>query len=138
MIKAITYNGKEFVFKGKKGNGLIRFVLEGVKKYVADHNGITFSQLKLSFPDTLQNDSDHKRETIPLGVFANKNGLPLNKQVRYFFKEDEQIKLKDGTVIVVCNQWGQENRTTCGNFLPFVNHVKDDLKLNLVIEEGNR
>lgn len=133
MIKAITYNGKVFIFNGKSGNGLNRFVLEVVKKYVADHNGITFSQLKLSFPDKLQNNRDHQRETIPFGVFANKNELPLNRQVRYFFEENEQIKLKDGTVIVVCDQWGQETATGHENLLTFVGHVKDVLKLDLKI-----
>lgn len=133
MIKAIKYNEKGFVFKGRKGNGRNRFVLEAIKQYIADYKGITFSQLRLAFPSTLQNKGAQS-----LGVFANKNEVPRNKKVRYFSKNNEEIVLDDGTVIVVCTQWGQENRTTCGNLLTFVNHVKNVLKLKLDIEWGDR
>jgi hypothetical protein len=138
MIKAITYNEKKFVFHGQNCNGLNRFVLEVVKQYVADHNEITFSLLKLSFPDRLQDNRERRKETHPLGVFADKNKVPLKKQVRYFFEDDEQIKLKDGTVIVVCDQWGQAKNSGRDNVIPFVNYVKDELKLALVIKEGDR
>lgn len=101
--KTVTYrNNDKFTFNGQEyGKGpLVRTL---VAQYVADNPNTTLKKLKEVFPDDLM-----KR----FGIFQDidkAREISGKKYDRYFFKEEHQIKLKDKTVIVVCNQWTSEN-----------------------------
>ena len=77
-----------------------RLVLEVVKKYVSEHAGITFDELRGVFYDKLQGS---------FGVVRMKSDIEQQKQIRYFYKDADTITLDDGTKIVVSNQWGKDN-----------------------------
>jgi len=129
MIRRIVYKEKEFCFNGRRGNGLKRFVLEVVAQYVSKHPEITFNELKNVFPDALQNNREHKKESKPrLGVFAKITAVRDEK--RYFI--ESEVVLKDCT-IVVCTEWGQLTKTGHENLLSFVKYAQDRLKLDLEI-----
>lgn len=75
-----------------------RLVLEVVKKYVSEHSGITFDELRDVFYDKLQGS---------FGVVRKMEDIPDKQKIRYFMKEI--IELDDGTKVVVSNQWGKDN-----------------------------
>ncbi len=77
-----------------------RLVLEVVKKYVAERAGITFDELRNVFYDKLQGS---------FGVVRMKSDIEQQKQIRYFYKDEDTITLDDGTEVVVSNQWGKDN-----------------------------
>ena len=77
-----------------------RLVLEVVKKYVAEHPGITVDELHDVFYDKLQGS---------FGVVRMKSDIEQPKQIRYFYKDADTITLDDGTEVVVSNQWGKDN-----------------------------
>lgn len=77
-----------------------RLVLEVVKKYVSEHSGITFDELRDVFYDKLQGS---------FGVVRVKSDIERQRQIRYFYKDADAIKLDDGTEVVVSNQWGKDN-----------------------------
>lgn len=77
-----------------------RLVLEVVKKYVAEHSGITFDELRDVFYDKLQGS---------FGVVRMKSDIERQKQIRYFYKDADTITLDDGAKVVVSNQWGKDN-----------------------------
>jgi hypothetical protein len=77
-----------------------RLVLEVVKKYVSEHSGITFDELHDVFYDKLQGS---------FGVVRMKSDIEQQKQIRYFYKDEDTITLDDGTEVVVSNQWGKDN-----------------------------
>ncbi len=87
-----------------------RMVLEVVKKYVQDNADITFAQLRQAFPDEL---------SLP-----NKYGVvkvltqDIQNQPRKRYFVNDPITLADGTVVVVCNQWGRAGGN--GNIPAFV------------------
>jgi hypothetical protein len=77
-----------------------RLVLEVVKKYVSEHSEITFDMLRDVFYDKLQGS---------FGVVRMKSDIEQQKQIRYFYKDEDTITLDDGTEVVVSNQWGKDN-----------------------------
>ena len=77
-----------------------RLVLEVVKKYVAEHAVITFDELRNVFYDKLQGS---------FGVVRTKSDIEQQKQIRYFYKDEDTITLDDGAEVVVSNQWGKDN-----------------------------
>lgn len=77
-----------------------RLVLEVVKKYVSDHAGIVFDELRDVFYDKLQGS---------FGVIRKKSDIEYQRQIRYFYKDQDTITLADGTEVVVSNQWGKDN-----------------------------
>ena len=77
-----------------------RLVLEVVKKYVSEHSGITFDELRDVFYDKLQGS---------FGVVRMKSDIEQQKQIRYFYKDEDTITLDGGTKVVVSNQWGKDN-----------------------------
>lgn len=88
-----------------------RMVLEVVRRYVENHQMVTFEQLRQVFPDTLSGKS--------CGVVRILNGtLPRE---RYFIKD--ALKLADGMVVVVSSQW--ERAWGKGNIPKFVNKAKE-------------
>jgi hypothetical protein len=96
--KPVGRNNTQYVFNDKVyGKGPLVHAV--VAKYVEDHPGTTFEQLKEIFADTLM-----KR----FGVFAKeRDAKDLSGKVnRYFLKPEQLIKLKDEEEpIAVCNQW---------------------------------
>ena len=82
-----------------------RFVLTVIKKYVESHPDITYSELKQRFPDALSNSLLH-------GVFRPYNEIvekvisQPDLEKRFFLEKDDLIRLSDGTMITVYNQWG--------------------------------
>lgn len=82
-----------------------RFVLATIKKYVEDHPESTFNDLENRFPSSLSNNSLNGvvRRYYDIEKRAEKNPDLLN---RFMMKPDEIITLRDGTKIVVYNQWG--------------------------------
>ena len=87
-----------------------RMVLAVVKQYVQCHEGIAFAQLREAFPDTLVGSSSYGvvREMTP--------DIQRQTPPRYFV--NDSIKLADGTVAVVCSQWG------IGNIQGFITHAR--------------
>ena len=77
-----------------------RLDLEVVKKYVSEHSGITFDELRDVFYDKLQGS---------FGVVRMKSDIEQQKQIRYFYKDEDTITLDDGTKVAVSNQWGKDN-----------------------------
>ena len=125
MYKALQIDVKsikrKFTFKGEK-LALNNIVLEFIKLYVIDNPNLSYEDLCIKFPRKIQG---------PFGVIkkledlteSDKGSNRANNQP-YFFLNDP-IKLKNGTEIVVCNQWGAGGYGT--NFLDFIDVVK---KLN--------
>jgi len=90
-----SYDGRVF------GKG--KLVLEVVKRYVADHPDLRFSDLEQVFPKSCQGS---------LGVFATREAadsiVQEKNRLRHFLKPEELIELSDVS-IAVCNQWGIKN-----------------------------
>ncbi len=86
-------------------NGVIypknRLVLAIVRQYVKDNNP-TFEQLLTIFNKSLQGSLNvvERIENVNQISDASK---------RYFMAQEEQIPLKDGSIIAVCTQWGKFN-----------------------------
>ena len=83
---------------------------EVLKQYVEGHKGTTYKKLKEVFPDELLRR---------FGIFQDENTARSlsGARDRYFFKEEQSIKLKDKTVYV-CNQF------TADNIQPFLKTAK--------------
>lgn len=104
---------KEFTYQGTTYRNKRKFVLSFIKEYVADHPGISFSELKKQFPDDLA--SSRERGVVRtltsvekmIEVQKQKNGYSdiLDKN-RYFLHKEEILVLNDGTKVVVNSQWG--------------------------------
>lgn len=95
-----------------------RLVLAVVKDYISNNSEVTCKELKEVFDKSLQGS---------IGVVEYEN---LAKQrgdykVRFFAKEDEIIKLKDGNMLV-CSQWG---------ILNIPNFIKRAEQLGYTIEQ---
>ncbi len=91
-----------------------RMVLEVVKRYVHDHPMVTFSQLQQVFPDALSHPNKY-------GVVKVLTSQIQNQPRKRYFVNDP-ITLADGTVVVVCNQWGRDQGK--GNIPGFVERAK--------------
>lgn len=119
-------SAKHFIFNNfEYGKG--RVVLSVVQYYVKQHPEITYRNLKMVFPDSLQggqfgviqNDATVK-ETV-LRNYSDKNSA---YKKRFFSKSNEKIILPaDGTTIIVSTQWGD-------NFDNFFKRAKE-LGLNV-------
>lgn len=77
-----------------------RLVQEVVKKYVSEHQQITFDELKNIFCDKVQGS---------FGIVRKKDDIEPQKENRYFFKEEDTIYLADNSSVVVSNQWDKDN-----------------------------
>ena len=94
-------NNQKFKFNGNEyGKGPL--VREVVREYVAGHPKVTLKQLKEIFPDELL-----KR----FGIFQEESVAKelSGARDRYFFKDEQLIKLGDKKVIAVCNQLTSDN-----------------------------
>lgn len=109
-LPAPSRDNSKYKFQGEDyGKGpLVRAV---ISQYVADNPGMTYKKLKEAFPDDLL-----KRFGIFQDIDTATGIDPTGK--RYFFKEENIIKLKDKKV-VVCNQF------TLANIQPFLAKAKE-------------
>lgn len=104
-------NTSQYVFeKVKRSKG--RTVLAVVKAYVRDNKNVSCDKLLTVFPPQVK-----RFGTINL-LSEAKELSPDPKRPRYFFKDEDMIKLKNQS-IVVTNQW------THNAFLEFVVLVKE-------------
>lgn len=95
-----------------------RLVLAVVKKYVSDNPTISCLGLKAVFDKSLQG-------SIGVVEFESVAKHRSDYQIRFFSREDEVIKCKDGNMLV-CSQWG---------ILNIPNFVKRAEQLNYKIEQ---
>ncbi|MDQ0273970.1 hypothetical protein [Cytobacillus purgationiresistens] len=111
--KSRNFDRTKFIYNGEKYNKG-RLVLEVIKDYLAAHKTKTYFELKQDFPNDLQGST---------GVLTTKEkALEIYEKTgykRYYIKEDELIKLEDGTVIAVTTQWGK------GNLYNFIDRARE-------------
>ena len=87
------FNGQEF---GKR-----QLVLAVIKSYVATHGIKASAELKQIFPDRLQGSLGVIREVTSAEQYDKATN-------RYFFGDDEVLKLEDGD-FAVCKEWEKKN-----------------------------
>jgi hypothetical protein len=97
-----------------------RLVLAVIKNYVQNHPTISFSQLEVVFPQSLQGKETFADENKARAVFQQSG------RKRHFFEPDELITLSD-TTIAVSTQWG------ISNINRFIKHSNDTLKSQIEI-----
>ena len=106
----------KFKFKNEE-YGVGRLVLEVVKDYVNKNSNITFDELEKVFPKKLMDGK--------YGVVAKENAVTKKyiegSHKRYFAKDEDKIHLKDGTVVLVSNQWTIELTTN------FIKEIKKNI-----------
>lgn len=95
-----------------------RLVLAVAKYYVSNNPEISCKELKEMFDKSLQG-------SIGVVEYENLAKQRGDYQVRFFAKEDEIIKLKDGNMLV-CSQWG---------ILNIPNFIKRAEQLGYTIEQ---
>jgi len=114
-----------FELDGIKIIKINRLVLEVVKKYIKENSDVKYINLKNIFPDSLQGSR---------GVLQDANALKniniKDPEKRYFTKE--ALRLLDGTKVYVCSEWGDDTSQSKGNLQPFLEHVRNTLKYNIV------
>ena len=94
-------DSRKFKFNNEEyGKGPLVFAV--VRQYVADNPRTTINKLREVFPDELL----HR-----FGIFQEiREAKKLSgDRPRFFMKDEQKIKLKDGKVVVVCNQFTAEN-----------------------------
>lgn len=93
-----------------------RAALKMVTDFCKNNPNANFQDLKANFPDRL-----HRKYGV---VALEKDALEKCKiQKRYFIKEEEIIKLKDGSRVCVCSDFGKSNIPN------FLRHCADNLKM---------
>lgn len=103
-----SFDGGKTFFNKRK------FVLEIIKHYVSSHPDISFDELERVFYPDIYNR--HRGVIKKLSDVQQMIGLSGDVAQRYFM--DEVIVLKDGTKLVVNNQWGTR-------FPNFLHAIKD-------------
>ncbi|PCI43727.1 MAG: hypothetical protein COB49_11795 [Alphaproteobacteria bacterium] len=121
-IDSSTKNYDKYVFDGNFRDplGKGKLVLAVIKKYVADHPEITFSELTDKFPAKLHNQNENNPTFIIAAQAQKKYEETGQKYKRHFIGPDQTIKLSD-CLIAVNNQWGEN----IGNFIEWVNSEYD-------------
>ena len=100
----------KYRFEGREYNKT-QLVLAVIKAYVRDNPNVTYKELKDIFPKHIQGS---------WGVVSTPEAVKLiTEDPRKRFHMDNPICLKEGTVIVVCSQWGSGD-TTKNNFEKFL------------------
>ena len=90
--------------------GKSRLVYNVVKRYVEEYPDITLEGLKDAFPSEIQGSIGVvKNIKAAQGLNFDPKKPNLEYTRRYFTKENEILHLKDGTDVVVSNQWGVFN-----------------------------
>lgn len=88
-----------------------QFVHKVVSQYIEDHPSVTIEELESVFPSEIYGKTNgvvRRWEDVQRRIVAQPDLVN-----RYFTEPDKRITLKDGTEIVVNNQWGNK----FGNFL---------------------
>lgn len=89
----------KFIFKETLCNKR-RLVHAVVRQYTIDHPDISFAELKAVFPRELQGAIE------VVALLENAENIERTSgQARHFLKDQELLKLKDGTKVAVCTQW---------------------------------
>lgn len=120
-VKKSDKDRTKYEFEGNTyGKG--RLVLAVIKAYVRDHKNITFTELRNTFPESLQKS---------YGIFQMLESDKVKRSrvkgyKRFYFGEDEIIELndRDKTKIVVSSQWGTGDGEWHGKVGGFVEHCK--------------
>lgn len=100
-----------------------RFVLRVIEKYINEHDNISLEELEKVFPSKIISKKRGVVRRLEDIQDQLKNNPDLNN--RYFLSPDDIITLKDGTKVVVNNQWG----SAFPNFLKIAKklyHVNSD------------
>ena len=93
----------KYIFNGLTlGKG--RLVFEIVKQYIKDNPELTFEDLKLKFPSTLQ---DSTGVINLLDMVESKYEYSIKK--RHFLNEEDVFLSSDGLKFVVSTEWGIGN-----------------------------
>lgn len=118
-----TRDFTQYRFNGET-HGKGRLVLALVRKFVADNPRIRYDELRAQFPDRLQADSPVQFSDVQC-VVAMKNALAPGDLQRFFSREDEEIELADGPILV-SREWNRHN----------IQHVLERAdKLGYVVDE---
>ncbi|RUM69368.1 MAG: restriction endonuclease [Sulfurovum sp.] len=121
----------KYKFNNKEYTALRRVVLAVVKKYISEHDNITYNELKNKFPKSVHGT---------LEIVLNKQDYDKYSEnvkdpdKRYLVKKEEWIDIVDDK-ICVCSQWGDDTEKNQGNKKPFFNHIENNFKY--IIEEYN-
>ncbi len=115
-----NFDKTQYKFSGELyGKG--RLVLAIIKKYIEDHENVTYSELKTIFPKNIQGS---------YGVISTLEDAEKiysrTKKKRHFIKPGEIINLDDNTKIAVSTQWGKGN---------IDNIIKKAKELNYAVEK---
>lgn len=94
-----TRDYTKYIFNGKSF-AKNRLVLEVVRQFAKENNGMNYEKLKSVFPDQLQGS---------LGVFQKLEDTQRYSSSRFFDKENEVITLAENVIIAVCTQWSKDN-----------------------------
>ena len=96
-----SLNGGPFLTKRQ-------FVLSVVSQYIKDNPHVTLDDLESRFPSEIASKvRGVVRTWAQVKIWAEQNGPDIIS--RYCSKENERIRLQDGTEIVVNSQWGSQN-----------------------------
>ena len=107
----------KFRFNGDKySKG--QLVLAVIQHYMTKHPKTTVGQLKEIFPRELQT----RYPVIALLQDAKKMSNPIK---RFFIKEDQIVKTKNGMKFAVTNYWGSENVQA------FIDYAKKELRYKI-------
>ena len=110
-----------------------RTVLKVISEFVNKNKNITFEGLNEKFPIKIQ----YNNKKSGWGTFkalSEAKEIDIN-QKRFFFNDEEIIKLKD-EIIVVTTQWGYEpGSDKGGSFGAFLDHCSKNHGKNFIIEK---
>jgi hypothetical protein len=95
-----------YTFDGKT-TGKGRLVLALVKRYASDRQSITFDDLRVAFPDTLQADSPMQFSPLRC-VVSRLADVPEEARRRFHLDEEDRVQLADGPA-VVSREWNIHN-----------------------------
>ncbi len=111
-----SFNGKKYDNNGQ-GFPKNRLILNIVEHYVRNHPNITYNKLEDIFPPKLQGG---------YGVFKKIFSISeKHKQKRFFAKDEDIIRLQDGSKIAVSSEWGTSDANN--NFQKFISHATNKL-----------
>jgi len=112
------------------------FVREVVAKYIKDHPGVTLDELEMRFPSEIASKVRGVVRTLSqVRLWANQNGPDI--LTRYCTKENEILRLQDGTEIVVNSQWGSKNFPKFLALAKTLYNISSDAPYEVLVEKGH-
>lgn len=126
---------RQFYFNGEEYKYIGRIVLAVVKQYVKENPNVTYNELKEIFPYTLigsKSEKTYNRVIRTRSFVEEKYRQAMEEKKhkrkprpRYFIEDEDVIKLKDNTEVVVSTEWkAKESRD---NFFIFRQYVESHL-----------